>query len=215
LLQNLYLYEYVKVVQKRSSTNRTSCDIDFTVDHPEYGQKTQIIRTPNFPSRTVTLPGQLSEQQSVEDRILGGHPETLAMRDDVAAILLGLFVPWDILLDLFDDIMDICDDSCVTECDKTSHAGVQACADIWAAVRPSLPEHVHAQNIELLRKSQEDVSVDKAERSAFAPIMEDTMEDVLFSDLEDGNDDQPFLPQEKNAVNNDALRLACHLVRSR
>jgi hypothetical protein len=100
-----------------------------------------------------------------------------------------------------------------TECDKTTHTGPQACADIWARVKPSLPEHVqdYAQNIELLRKSQEDVSVDRAERSSVAP----TMMDALFSDLEDDNDDQTPLPPEKCSVNDDTLRLACHLIQSR
>jgi hypothetical protein len=42
--------------------------IDFTIDHPEYGQKTQVIRTPDFPSRTVTLLGQLSVVELADER---------------------------------------------------------------------------------------------------------------------------------------------------
>jgi hypothetical protein len=94
---------------------------------------------------------------------------------------------WDVLAGLFGNSMNICDSFCATECDETSHTGLQVCADIWAGVKPPLPEHVQdfAQNIELLRKSQEDVGVDRAERSAVAP----TMMDALFSDLEDDSDD--------------------------
>jgi len=65
--------------------------MDFTLDHPEHGEKTQVICAPNSVPRVVTPVGQLSQYQHNEDRVQGGHPETLAMQNDLAAILLALF----------------------------------------------------------------------------------------------------------------------------
>jgi hypothetical protein len=50
---------------------------------------------------TVDFNGQFSECQSEEDHIPGGRPTTNAIKNDVAEVLLGLFVPWDQLLSLF------------------------------------------------------------------------------------------------------------------
>ena len=36
-LKDLCLYEYVKIIRKRPGKNRTESDIDFHVNHPEYG----------------------------------------------------------------------------------------------------------------------------------------------------------------------------------
>jgi len=83
-LKELSLYEYVKVIRKRTSKHRTGSDIDFDVNHPEHGKKTQVICGPGTVPRTVTLVGPLSKYQYDEDRIRGGHPETLAMQNDLA-----------------------------------------------------------------------------------------------------------------------------------
>jgi len=111
------------------------------------------------------LVGQLSQYQHIEDRVQGGHPETLAMQNDLAGILLALFMPWESLPSLFNNAMSICGDGCNANCDQSSHTGLQACAIVWARVKDTLPEHVQefARNVELLRKSKDDVDVDMAE----------------------------------------------------
>ena len=45
---------------------------------------------------TVTFSGHLSQFQAEEEAIPGGHPVTTAMQNDLAEVLLGLFlfVPW-------------------------------------------------------------------------------------------------------------------------
>jgi hypothetical protein len=43
----------------------------------------------------ATFNGQLTEFQASEDAVPGGYPKTTAIMNDVAEILLGLFVPWD------------------------------------------------------------------------------------------------------------------------
>src|SRR5436309_13873739 len=79
-------------------------------------------------------------------------------------------------------------DGCKANCDQSSHTGLQVCSLVWTRVRNTLPEHVQefARNIEILRKSKDDVDVDMAERTASASAMQiafnpdlDETEDVL------------------------------------
>lgn len=95
---------------------------------------------------TVTFNGQLTEFQVAEDTVRGGHPKTTAVINDVAEILLGLFVPWDHLTNLF----------------RRYATKRDACVQVWAAVEPTLAYHSRgfARNIELLRKSKEDCQAD-------------------------------------------------------
>jgi len=72
-LRDLCLYEYVKIIRKRPAKNRTGSDIDFSVNHPEYGEKTQVICGPESVKKTVALVGQLSQYQHIEDRVPGAY----------------------------------------------------------------------------------------------------------------------------------------------
>jgi hypothetical protein len=212
-LKDLCLYEYVKIIKKRLAKNRTGSDIDFHVNHPEHDEKTQVVCGPGSVRRTVALVGQLSQYQHIEDRVQGGHPETLAMQNDLAAILLALFVPWENVPPLFNNVMSICDDGCNVNCDQSSHTGLQACAIVWARVKDTLPEHVQefARNVELLRKSKNDVDVDMAERKAAASAMQ-----VSFNpDLDAVDEVLDESAQENGTVDDDSLRLSYHLIRGR
>jgi hypothetical protein len=212
-LEDLCLYEYVKIVRKWAAKHRTESDIDFHVNHPEHGEKRQLVCGPGDVARRVTLVGQLSQHQYDEDRVRGGHPETLAMQNDLAGILLALFVPWEILPSLFIDVLDICGDECKTDCDRSSHTGLQACWIVWARVKETLPEHVqeYARNVEILRKSREDVDIDMAERKAAASAMQ-----VAFDpDLDDADDRVEDSELMNGSVDDDTLRISYHLIRRR
>ena len=50
---------------------------------------------------TVTFNRQLSEFQTEEDSIPGGYLRMISIENDLAEILLGLFIPWSQLLILF------------------------------------------------------------------------------------------------------------------
>jgi hypothetical protein len=89
--------------------------------------------------------------------IQGGHPETLAMQNDLAGILLALFVPWETLPSLFDDVMNICG----------SHRPTGVC------------DSKHVRNVEIFQKSKDDVDVDIAERQAAASAMQDVFDPGL------------------------------------
>src|SRR6202046_1238860 len=210
-LKDLCLYEYIKVIRKRAAEHRTGGDLDFDEQHPEHDKMTQAICGPESPPRTVTLLGTLSKYQQDEDSIRGGHPETLAMRNDLAGILLALFVPWETLPSLFDDVMSICGDECNTGCDQSCHNGLQACSIVWSRIVNTLPEHVRdlARNVEILRKSKDDVDVDMAERKAAASAMQD----VFNPDLEDTENMVDETTEINGSVDDDTLRLSYHLVR--
>jgi len=159
-LKTLSLYEYLRLVRKRPARNRVSSDIDFAMDHPEHGENTQIICDPSSIPRAVALVGPLSKYQHIEDRVKGGQPNTRAIQNDVAAILLALFIPWEELPILFADAPDMCGNECESICDQ--------CASIWAQVEPTLPMHIRdfARNVQLLRKSKDDGQIDIAQRRA-------------------------------------------------
>jgi hypothetical protein len=67
----------------------------------------------------------LSQYRHVEDHVRGGHPEALAMQNDLGVIILALFVPWEELPKLFNDFMGVCGDGCDANCDGSSQV-------IWA-----------------------------------------------------------------------------------
>jgi hypothetical protein len=121
----------------------------------------------------------------------------------------------------------VCGDECCTNCDKSSHTGLQASAFIWAQVEPTLPQHVQefARNVELLRKSKHDVEVDMTERnatSAFAmqgsihldALDNDALDDMgILGDVETESVDDGTCPD--GSVDDASLCIASHLVRTR
>ena len=68
----------------------------------------QAVCDPDSVLRTVTLVGLLTQYQHLEDDIKGGYPKTFAIQNDLAGILLALFVPWETLPPLFNDAIYIC-----------------------------------------------------------------------------------------------------------
>lgn len=145
-LAPLALFEYCMLVKTKDVRDAIADDVDFDPNHPRYATHVQrLARTPSQVA-TVTFNGQLTEFQPAEDAVPGGHPKTTAIMNDVAEILLGLFVPWDQLINLF----------------RPSTKRTDTCVQIWAAVEPTLTFHNRgfARNIELLRKSKEDCQAD-------------------------------------------------------
>jgi hypothetical protein len=73
-----------------------------------------------------TFNGQLSEFQAEEESVPRGHPNTTAIENDLAEVLLGLFVPWEQLPALFRQ--------------HASHYETKrdVCAKVWAIVQPTL-----------------------------------------------------------------------------
>jgi hypothetical protein len=130
------------------------------------------------------LIGSLSENQSLEDSVRGGHPKTESMQNDLALVLLALLVPWDQLPPLF------------AMFDCSNQAYKDHCAAVWNEIVLSLPQHIQAvaQNINLLWKSKADAQVDAALRkeahhAAFSQVIpNDTSDSNNNSDAEDNDD---------------------------
>ena len=76
----------------------------------------------------------------------------ISIENDLAEVLLGLFIPWSQLPILFQQYAPL---------HETKR---DACAHIWNAVKSTLPQHnwAFAENIVLLRKSKRDCEVDAA-----------------------------------------------------
>ena len=145
-LAPLALFEYCMLVKTKNIRDAIADDMDFDPNHPRYATHVQRLARSASQVATVTFTRQLTEFQAAEDAVPGGHPETTAIMDDMAEILLGLFVPWHHLVDLF----------------RRYATNRDACVQVWAAVEPTLAFHnrAFARNIELLRKSKEDCQAD-------------------------------------------------------
>jgi len=135
------------LVQTRKRCDATTSDVDFDSKHPKCDVYVQCLACTKSQVKTITFSGQLSQFQEEEDSIQGGHPYTTAIKNDFAKVLLGLFVPWDQLLSLFQQYA----------LEYTSKQ--DAYAKIWNIIHPTLSQHNRnfAQNIQLLQKSKEDV----------------------------------------------------------
>ena len=180
-LASLSFYEYCMLVQRRPKNTSRPSDMDFHPNHPRSRNQVQRLVTDPSYMMTVRFTGQLTLFQSAEDAVRGGHPDTTAMENDVAEILLGFFVPWERLTSLFRTY------------DEPKR---DAFSSVWNAVKPTLPRHLqhYADNFELLRKSKEDLKIDIALRaSELAPTDAlDDVDPVVFDP--DTDEDEAFDP---------------------
>ena len=87
-------YDYLKIITIIPSKDIKSGDISFAANHPN---RTLHVQRPSKETCNilVALMGPLSTNESSEDVVRRGHPDTDARQNDVGMILLALFVPWD------------------------------------------------------------------------------------------------------------------------
>ena len=169
----LTFFEYCMLVRMRDKQRATTTDFDFDSVHPRYTTHKQRLAQKPAHVATVTFKGLLTQFQTAEDSISGGHPATEAILNDVAEILLGLFVPW---LDL----------SAILGQFSTQE---NIYSTVWAIMEPTLAPHNRefAANIELLRKSKEDCQADAKLRTSTR--LDDDFFDRHIADLEQGSFD--------------------------
>lgn len=212
-LRKLSYYEYMKEIKKRFKRESTSADIDFDSAHPEHGESTQTIWGDRIPERLVGLIGHISTEQEREDRIPGGHMETVAMRNDLAVILLALFVPWEDLPAIFEPYQTVCSEDCENDCDKSTHTSAQIAGRVWDDLQDSLPEYVQdlARNVSLLRKTKEDADIDRLEHR----VAEAAMFNATNPNLHDDNEEKE--PDEHVELQNgiEELRQCYYLIKKR
>jgi len=193
------VYEYFKLVTIKPKTLATSKDISFLPQHPNYENRIQSYsEKTSASSYTVALIGSLSENQALEDSVRGGHPETEAMQNELALILLALLVPWNRLPFLF------------AKFDCADQTYKQHCAKIWNSVKSSLPYHIQdvAQNIELLRKCKADAKVDAALRN---DARRSALSQMIQEDYSDNEDEEDYDDEEEISESTDDFLDLCTL----
>jgi hypothetical protein len=202
-LASFTFFEYCMLVRMRDKQGATAADIDFDPVHPRYTTHRQRLAQKPTQVATVTFKGLLTQFQAAEDSISGGHPATEAILNDVAEILLGLFVPWHDLSAILSQF--------------TTPKNIYS--TVWAIVEPTLSPHNRefAANIELLRKSKEDCQADAKLRTS-ARLYDDFF-DRHIADLEQGSfdsesdeHDEDFQIQSENFTA-ETLIAAYHTVR--
>ena len=198
----LSLFEYCMLVQTKRVHDGITADIKFDPIHPKYSVYVQRLACKKSQLMTVTFNGQLSEFQAEEDTVQKGHPDTAAIENDIAEILLGLFVPWHRLPHLF------------SQHAATYSVKRDACAHIWSIVEPALSPHnrVFASNIELLRKSKEDCQIDAELRrnSNSQDFFDREIDDVDLAMLDSNPEDSSYSLHEE--LTSESLIAAYHSI---
>ncbi|KAJ5761308.1 hypothetical protein N7520_008464 [Penicillium odoratum] len=199
----LTLFEYCMLVRPRHVRDAIVDDLCFDLPHPQSKTHMQRLARDSSQVATVNFNGQLTEFQATEDAVPGGHPKMVASMNDLAEILLGLFVPWDRLPVLFQE-------HAVAVEPKRN-----ACSQIWAIVEPTLQPYnrTFAGNVELLRKSKEDGEADAKLRQV--PIGVDSIFDRDLDELGTSNfdsDADETIDNLDESVNVETLIAAYHSV---
>jgi hypothetical protein len=184
-LAHLTFFEYCMLVQIKRIGDARASDVEFHERHPNSGTHLQRLACKQSQVMTVHFNGQISEFQAEEESIRGGHPKTAAMQNDLAEVLLGLFVPWNQLPSLFQRYA------------SGYEAKRDACSQVWNIIEPSLSPHNRnfAQNFDLLRKSKEDAKLDAALRASLDSFDHD-IDDIDPANIEDidADADDPLRP---------------------
>src|SRR5205814_5150998 len=87
-LAHLSFFEYCMLVQTRKRHDATTSDVDFDPKHPKSDVYIQQLACTESQVITITFTGQLSQFQEEEESIQGGHPNTTAIKNDFAEVLL-------------------------------------------------------------------------------------------------------------------------------
>ncbi|KAJ6125807.1 hypothetical protein N7471_010300 [Penicillium samsonianum] len=187
----------------RSKRRNHPDHFDFHPRHPRRSACVQHVARSSSQIATVAFSGQLTQYQTAEDSIRGGHPMTDAIANDLAEIFLGLFVPWDKLRD-----------RCLCEPPETN-----ILSHIWSSVKPTLAPHIQefAANIELLRKSKEDCQIDARLRHSMnnpAELFDRHVDHMDSADLEriDTQDNDCFVTPEDERFTAETLIAAYNTV---
>jgi hypothetical protein len=68
-------------------------DLEFDPKHPKHSIQVQRLAHKRSQVATVTFSGYLSQFQAEEEGVPGGHSVTIVIQNNLAEVLLGLFVP--------------------------------------------------------------------------------------------------------------------------
>jgi Helitron helicase-like domain at N-terminus/PIF1-like helicase len=201
-LQHYCFYEYCMLVRRCPVGDATSIDCPYDPEHPKYGKDVQRLAKTSSQVSTVCFHGSLSDFQDEEERVQRGHPNTPAIKNDLAEILLAFFVPTYRILPLFETH---CPDYMIRD---------DAYTRVWNIVEPTLPAYVrrYARNFGLLKKSKEEVLIDMTLRAE-----DGDLDNIEVLDAPDDLDD--FMSENlstnlESILRPETLVMACHSILS-
>jgi hypothetical protein len=149
---------------------------------------------------TVTLQGEITEFQSSEDAVPGGHPLTTAIQNDLAEVLLGLFIPWQKLPSLFH------------RAQPAASSMPNFIQTVWTTVEPTLPPYIRtfARNINLLRKSKDDCQADVSLRSVAqnTSLLDQELTGPSYPESDSENEAMPGLQRNDESIGKETLLAA-------
>ncbi len=174
-LQNFCLFIYMRVINIYPRKLAISSDIEFVSSHPNSLTHVQRHFTKPRSQAEVKILGPLFDNDGIGEIIPVDRPETPEGLNDIAVILLTLFVPWDCLQPLFSEIG--------ARNDNYLSFGWT----IWCFFYPTLDDHVkyYATNILQMRKSR----IDARELAASNDYAVSQEENVMEEDIIINSDD--------------------------
>lgn len=94
-LAHYFFFDYQKTISvvKYISSPTIEGDIHFAKDHSNRKSKIQRPLTSGSCTPLIALMGSLSTNETVEEAVQGGYPETDARQNDLGMVLLALFIP--------------------------------------------------------------------------------------------------------------------------
>ncbi len=166
----LYTYFATISVVKRAKSSKLI--FEFEKSYPHKSDLIQKHHTKPGSDFLIALIDNLSHCQVEEDAISDGHLDIISQQNDLAEVLLALFIPWQHLSGMF------------INADATTYK--QFCWDLWSKYERFLPPYIKAlaTNIRNLQKSKIDVVLDMAMRQANAETSQSMEIDDLFANLE-------------------------------
>jgi hypothetical protein len=207
------LYEYTKLVSIRPAKSQNSTDFPFHSSHARFKDLVQRYNPKQRATEVlVTFTGKLTEGQLEEDKIRGGHIDTVAISNDMAVIFLILLVPWQCLQTQYQHWISA----------ETHHDWNPPYSDLWNSVIESIPSHLQdvAKNFAMLRKSYVDARVDamlrkEAERAAWSGNNEvnEDLEDYSVPETYDDDAETSNQKLQYNPFDLEALSLAVSIIR--
>lgn len=177
---NFCLYVYLRVVDVFPRKLAQKGDIDFSHSHRNQHNLVQRHGTRDSPS-VIKLLGQLCDTEDIDDTILIDHANEDGKLNNIAVILLALFVPWERLPILFRDA------------GATENTYISCCWNIWSQCCPTLDAHVqyYASNLLQMRRSKVEAQAQaaaNAEANHSTVTTEEIMEENQPATLDEAND---------------------------
>jgi hypothetical protein len=101
-LTDICFYEYCSQIQGvKFGPNTPLSHLKFDEKHPKFDTLCQIIATNSKDLIITSIYGKLSDVDFSDDNIVGGCENTGIIWNDHCKVLLGLFILWNLLADLF------------------------------------------------------------------------------------------------------------------